>query len=204
MKLKILTLPLISIVINLLKFIWVPIIIGLRDKSREVVYNYWLQHNLAYRLPNEISKTNLLLDNKIVDVYACNKFVLKYQKVTKWKYYFYLITVYIWLDDTLSADFISDSLAIEILESNYLTNKYHKEINRACKLGKGDSFTNFNSNDRNNLDISIGLLYVTLLYNTNNNFKNIFYYSKDKCTFLNIGYKKEVKVNDINMYKWSI
>ncbi len=212
MKLKILVIPKINIFINVFKFIWVPIIISLRDKSREVVYNYWLANNMAYRLPNGLKLVHgyLTNDNNVTEVYRdtdnleASSFTLRYLKVSKFKYYFYLVTVYIWLDDTLSADVVSYKLAVDILESKYLTKLYGTELHRICKIGKGDSFTNYNSFNRNNLDISIGLLYVTLLYNTNNNFKNVFYYSIKKKTILGIGYKKEVKINGINMYKWSI
>ena len=204
MKLKILMIPVINLLINIFKYLWVPIIISIRDRSREVVYNYWLQNNLAFRLPNDIQKVSIMKDSKVINVYKSDKFTLVYQEVSKFRYYWYLIFVYIWIDDTLSADFISDKLAVDILESEYLTNLYRQEISRTCKLGKGNSFTNYNSFDRNNLDISIGLLYVILFTNSNNNFKNIFYYNYTKETMLNIGYKKEVNINNINMYKWGM
>lgn len=203
MKVKVLMIPVINLIIQILKYIWVPIIISLRDRSREIVYNYWLNHKIAYHLPNDITRVHLVKD-KVIEVYKGNNFLIKCEDISKLKYYFYFYTVYIWIDDTLSADFISDKLAVNILESEYLTKTFRQEINRVCKLGKGDSFNNYNTFDRNNLEVSIGLLYTTLLYNDNNNFKNICYFSRHKQTFLGIGYKKEVNINGVIMYSWSI
>jgi len=178
MNLRVLIITSLTVLMNIVKYVWIPLVYALRNRSREVVYNYWLNNGIAYLLPSDIKLANLIIDNISIKVYTNQQdnsekyFLIKNEDISKYQYYWYLYLIWVWFDDTLSADIIGSNIAVKIMESPYLKKIYSKELNTICRAGNGPSFKCYNINNLNDTDIPISIILLSLLYNDNNNLNN--------------------------------
>lgn len=182
-------LPIINFIINILKFLYTPLIIPFRTKARVYVYNYFLQNRKSFLLGYKLLKDDNYynLDETIfIPKITVNKIV----------YFLYFYLVWIWLDD-YNNDIIYNR------KLNYF--KMNKEYTNQLLLHNKKCFKNsfqqpiVNDYKADNL---VWLFYLSL-FQTDNNFKNYFYYSVNKKTIFNIGFKELVFINNIPMYKLS-
>lgn len=172
MKLKKIVKTVLKIIINIIKIIWIPIVYSGYKKSVTVVYNYWLRNNKNHRLPSNL---NIRLEEngeEIFNIVTNEKdFFIEYEKVGKFRYYLYFTLVWIWFDDTKSYGVIDRKLSAEIL-TDINNKRIVKEINRLCSNAMQSNLSNYDYRIEIPY-ISTSLLYILILYNTNNNINNI-------------------------------
>jgi len=118
MYLKYIGIVILYIMFRITHIFWYPIAVVFRNRARNVVYNYFIDHHvwIEYFSFNNIETLDdryLIKYNDIVTGYVMKN------KVSKIKYYFYLITVWIWLDDNLNND-LYDIKDIVYLKDRYI------------------------------------------------------------------------------------
>lgn len=183
--------PIINFIINIIKFLYVPLILPFRFRAKIYVYNYFLQSNKYFLIGYKNLK-----DGKY---YSTNgDYFLDKIKLNKFKLFLYFYFVWIWLDD-YNCDILNNTK----LNSLRLSDFYIKQLtyhNRYCHY---NSFIKPMPVKEYNVTSYIYLFYLSLFY-SNNNFKNYFYFSSKKRTFMNIGFKQQIFFDSIPMYKFKI
>lgn len=183
-------LPIINFIINILKFLYTPLIIPFRTKARVYVYNYFLQNRKSFLIGCKTLKGDIYynLDDTL--------FIPKLN-INKLLYFLYFYFVWIWLDD-YNNDIICNKRLNYFKMNNKYTNQLHLHNKRCFRSSFQQPIVdNYKSDDL------VWLFYLSLFY-SDNNFKNYFYYNTKKKTIFNIGYKELVFINNIPMYKLNL
>ena len=204
----ILLFPILSLIIDLLKIVYVPFIISFRNKARLVVYNYiltnynfrhlFLDKKYVLSVSNNIKPYNKYNDSYKSDYVSIdgyrvrgNIFIRKL-KVTKLQFWLYYVLVWVWLNDNNY-----DVFAINNIMNN--NNSTVKDISTI--LNHYNSKTTFECPD-NEVDDIINkfttLFFISLLYSSNNFYNSLSVISSPyKINILNIelGWFKLVTYN---------
>lgn len=173
--LKYLTKITIYIIIEFLSLFYTIFIIPYRYKSRSVVYDYYLKTNKFNYLISCIS-TFKKHKNYNKNILTNKQYKSSVLDTIKFQFYFWVI--WIWLDDLATADFLRED---KLYKNKLLKNRISKDINiiknetENCPLRNEEYL-------KNNKTINISLLtvYANVLANTNNNFVNTFFYTKNQ------------------------
>lgn len=172
----------INFLINIFKFIYLPIILPFRNKARVVVYNYFITNNINFMFHGK------KLELKDGIYYLDHRYFIKHSVTVNYIYYLYFNLVWIWLDDETV-----DNINLEkIILNKYLKNIFKKDIDSILKVNINKAFKNPNYDfEVNNYLL---LFYISMFYN-NNNYYNYKYYSKVKTKLHNnLVFKNEYPV----------
>jgi len=102
---------------------WVFYAAPRRAEARSVVYNYWLQKGEDWKRLRESRPTKSKMDDASgwylhSKDHPWIKGFIKYRAVTKRQYWWWLITVWIWLDDAANYDTTDKGLIESIVSGN--------------------------------------------------------------------------------------
>lgn len=200
--------PIIDLILNILKAIYVPYILPFRYKAKLVVYNYILT-NYNFRHLFIDKKYILTIDNNItyynkyndsyksdyvsIDGYRVrgNVFIKKL-KVTKLQFWLYYVLVWVWLDDNnydvFAINNIMDNNNYTVKDISTILNHYNSKTTFECPDNEVDDIINKFTT----------LFFISLLYSSNNFYNSLSVISSPyKINILNIelGWFKLVTYN---------
>lgn len=181
-------------IVNLLQPLVSPLIINSRAKARKYIYSYIVTNGIYLNVFTESQ-------------YVKKDFVVI--KTNIFLYYWYYLTVWIWLDDSLDNDYLSNNH----IKSLYYNTK-HKWLrdrikdHRLLKGHKCYSYLEGTTNKAKPIKTDTVLLVISNYNHYNNNYcnKNFFTVDKSKVFLITIFNRKfgweEVKtVFELNRYK---
>lgn len=176
----------VSLIIDLIKVIYVPLIKKHRYVARVYVYNYFLysKKDIVY-LPLMVRVGDVVISD--------GRHYLPYIDATKNKVriFIYYWFVWIWLDDTCSCDIVS----LERLVGYYYYKKDDNSLSEIRSLAYHTTDTVFDRPVQKMRDINLKHLVKDLCLSDNSNFRNRYRYSKKKKSFIGIGYRNSTYDN---------
>lgn len=191
---KISTIFIIVFIMDVLKYLYVPMIVKYRHIARAYVYNYFIQTNrMRHYIPNVTELKGYYYHNG--EIYLA-KIDIRLHKMTILCYY---LLVWIWLDDTNRTDVVD----VFNLTNNLLTSSNTPtrvlELRKEC--GAYIDLPVFIKPLRVKYDVSLNTLLLDLYYSKNNNLANQMRYSRDSDMCLGVGYKEYTYIKDAgNLY----
>ncbi len=173
-----------SVLISIIDIFYTIFIIPFRHRARIVVYNY--------------SKYN--------KIYIHNLIYNKSKQYNIFVYYTYFIFVWIWLDDNLDTDIVDQHIAFKIYKDTKLPKIIKdiviKETSSYSYINILKPFINLERVISTNINVSLLTVYLTILYNKNNNFRYRYFYTTDindvfliKLFGYKFGWKESLKQN---------
>ncbi len=173
MKIKILSYPILLPFVCILRYLFSWAFYNYRNKAEINVMGYLVNNT------NRVDLYGRYLDNGI---YKIGNVELKGINVSKFKYYLNFL-IWIWFDNR-----VYDNLVSSRKLYTELNNKEVDKVNRS--IAKNESYD----------EMGLFILTKAMLSSEPNNFKRYFKGSDKKVSIFNIGYTKEVIINNTTIY----
>lgn len=170
-------LPIVYVIMELVKYIYIPMVMRYRERATVVVYNYWIKNCLKYELFDHVAKP---------DAYVVDFKTIPKEDIPRWKYIYYFLMVWMWFND----DYIQSFINVRGASKKERGNDYKDIFNRCHRDQDKGLYT----------DVPLSFIWSNLKYMENNNLMRHYTYSTSMVTFLNMGYTDMVVIKGKTYY----